>query len=103
MNRRAWIVALALLGWAGVSRGEDAHPVERWGIFELAMPGPSTGNPFVEVEFAARFTQGDRSIDVPGFYIGLLESGMRHTGAREPVATVTNADGVECTFVIEWK
>jgi hypothetical protein len=70
MKRRAWIVALALLGWVGVSRGQEGRPVDRWGIFELALPGPSTGNPFVEVEFSARFTQGNQSVDVPGFYDG---------------------------------
>jgi len=40
---------------------------------------------------------------VPGFYSGLLESGMQHSGARDPVATVEKTDGLECTYVIEWK
>lgn len=40
---------------------------------------------------------------VPGFYIGMLEAGMRHSGARDPVATISKSDGPECTFVIEWK
>jgi uncharacterized protein (TIGR02265 family) len=40
---------------------------------------------------------------VPGFYIGMLESGMRHSGARDPVATVSKTEGAQCSFVIEWK
>jgi len=48
--------------------------VERWDVFELALReplrGPAGGNPFVEVELSARFTRGERSIDVAGFYDG---------------------------------
>lgn len=44
--------------------------VEQWDIFELPLAGPSAGNPFVEVELRARFTQDQRSIEVTGFYDG---------------------------------
>lgn len=44
--------------------------VPLWGRFEAAFDGPSSGNPFVEVEFGAVFRQGDRSVEVPGFYDG---------------------------------
>jgi Domain of unknown function (DUF5060)/Protein of unknown function (DUF4038)/Domain of unknown function (DUF5605) len=44
--------------------------VEQWGIFELELTGPATGNPFQEVEFGARFAHKHRSIDVDGFYDG---------------------------------
>jgi hypothetical protein len=55
-----------------------AHPapiaadVEQWGIFEASFEGPSTGNPFTDVELSARFTQGDggRAQTVAGFYDG---------------------------------
>src|SRR3954470_15715444 len=43
---------------------------EQYDTFELSLPGPTDGNPFVEVSFSARFTSGDRSVDVPGFYDG---------------------------------
>ena len=46
------------------SRAEAGRPVEQWGIFEVALPGPSAGNPFIEVELSARFSQGDRPLDV---------------------------------------
>lgn len=43
---------------------------ERWGVHELVLQGPSVGNPFVEVDVAATFRQGERAIRVPGFYDG---------------------------------
>jgi hypothetical protein len=44
--------------------------VEQWGTFELALAGPSKGNPFTEVELSARFTHAGESLTVPGFYDG---------------------------------
>jgi hypothetical protein len=51
------------------SAGVDAT-VEQWGIFEITRNGPASGNPFVDVELSARFTQGEKSISVAGFYDG---------------------------------
>ncbi len=48
----------------------SAPTVEKWGIFELKLPGPSDGNPFVDVQFSARFSRGYRVLDVDGFYDG---------------------------------
>jgi len=45
-------------------------PVERWGSIEIALDGPANGNPFVEVEFSAVFSQGARRVRAPGFYDG---------------------------------
>ena len=42
--------------------------VERWGVFEIELKGPSTGNPFTEVRFGADFTDGRTTVTVPGFY-----------------------------------
>jgi len=47
-----------------------ASKVEQWGMFELALPGPSTGNPFKEVTLSARFTLKHRTVQVTGFYDG---------------------------------
>lgn len=44
--------------------------VEQWGIFELAMNGPTNGDPFTDVKFAARFRQGTKSVEANGFYDG---------------------------------
>lgn len=44
--------------------------VEQWDIYEVALKGPSSGNPFVDVTLSARFTSGDTSIEASGFYDG---------------------------------
>lgn len=44
--------------------------VEQWDIFEFSAPGPADGNPFIDVQFAARFWQGDRAFVIAGFYDG---------------------------------
>ena len=44
--------------------------VEQWGMFELMLEGSSAGNPYMEVELTARFSQGDRLVEVFGFYDG---------------------------------
>jgi len=54
-----------------LSTGESPVPkVERWGIFEISLKGPKTGNPFLEVGLSARFTSGSRVVKVDGFYDG---------------------------------
>lgn len=47
-----------------------ASTVEQWGMYEVTLKGPTNGNPFLDVRFAAKFAQGYDSIEVPGFYDG---------------------------------
>jgi len=47
-----------------------AAGVERWGVFELEFVGPGGGNPFIEVELSATFSQANRAVEVAGFYDG---------------------------------
>ncbi|MEC0184176.1 DUF5605 domain-containing protein [Paenibacillus peoriae] len=47
-----------------------APEIERWGRFDLFLPGPEDGNPFTEVAFGARFRQEHRTVEVEGFYDG---------------------------------
>ncbi len=44
--------------------------VERWGLLEVSLTGPSEGNPFLDVSLKAKFTQGERSFEPEGFYDG---------------------------------
>ncbi len=44
--------------------------VEQWDVFELVLDGPSTGNPYMDIELSALFINGQESISVPGFYDG---------------------------------
>jgi hypothetical protein len=45
-------------------------PVQRWGVFEVTLPGPSSGNPHLEIQWSATFSQGTQRITVPGFWDG---------------------------------
>jgi hypothetical protein len=50
---------------------DAAHPaVPKWNVFEVTLQGPSTGNPFIEVELSAAFTLEHRTVQVDGFYDG---------------------------------
>jgi hypothetical protein len=44
--------------------------IERWGMFELALNGPTNGNPFADVKFSVRFRQGQYETEANGFYDG---------------------------------
>ena len=50
--------------------GAFAATVEQWGVFDLALNGPTNGNPFLDVKFSARFMQGTNSLEANGFYDG---------------------------------
>jgi hypothetical protein len=52
------------------SRAVEVRTVEQWGVFEIALNGPTNGNPFTDAQFSARFTQGDSTIEANGFYDG---------------------------------
>jgi hypothetical protein len=47
-----------------------AATAERWGIYEIALHGPSGGNPFVDVHLGAHFRYRNRVVDADGFYDG---------------------------------
>src|SRR5580693_498190 len=49
----ARLVSTASAETSGIARKER---VERWGVFEFETSGPKDGNPFVEVQFGARFS-----------------------------------------------
>lgn len=49
---------------------DTTRSIERWGRFELALAGPTSGNPFTDVQFGACFSYQHRTIDVAGFYDG---------------------------------
>lgn len=72
MTTAIFLLAL-LLGFALLSHGSAAGAapaVEQWDFFEVTLPGPSAGNPFLEVQLSARFRQGEKQVTVDGFYDG---------------------------------
>jgi hypothetical protein len=46
------------------------NQVEQWGVFELSLAGPVSGNPFTDVTVGAQFTHQKRKAAVSGFYDG---------------------------------
>jgi hypothetical protein len=69
-QRASWRAAIALALLACPCAAAAAEPVEQWGLFEVALEGPTEGNPFTDVQLAAVFSQGERAVNVPGFYDG---------------------------------
>jgi hypothetical protein len=67
---RRTVLSAAALGLATPALATAERAVERWGVHEVVLQGPSGGNPFVDVTLSARFTSGGRTIHVPGFYDG---------------------------------
>ncbi len=63
-------IAFILFFCAGLFFARAEQNVEQWGFFELALNGPTNGNPFLDVKFSARFAQGDSTIEANGFYDG---------------------------------
>ena len=44
--------------------------VEQWDVHELTLHGPAEGNPYLDVTLDAEFTNGSKTVKVPGFYDG---------------------------------
>ncbi|MBI5771675.1 MAG: DUF5060 domain-containing protein [Verrucomicrobia bacterium] len=65
---RAGALVLAIV--SSVAAADTPRSVQRWDVFQLELPGPGDGNPFVEVRVSAVFENGGRSVEVPGFYDG---------------------------------
>ncbi len=68
MRRRSLIWLPAAAGASALF--PQSRAVEQWSMFEVALPGPSAGNPFVEVEFSAEFRHKNRAVKPDGFYDG---------------------------------
>lgn len=64
------IAALLLPHLARSAEESGQRAVEQWGMFELALRGPAEGNPFIDVQVGATFTDGTRTVEVAGFYDG---------------------------------
>ena len=89
----------------GSARVALAGAGEQWGVAELAIDGPSHGNPFVDVELSAYFTDDQgHGTSVGGFYDGAGVYRIRfqapHAGTWTYVTTSTarSLDGLRGTF-----
>lgn len=64
------LISFALAGAASAQSIQFPSSAERWGVFEIVLSGPSTGNPYVDVSLGATFTRSGSSVNVTGFYDG---------------------------------
>ncbi len=65
---RIWFAVFALALSPQRSAVATVASVERWGIYEVSLPGSTNGNPFLDVQFSAKFSLGDTNVDANGFY-----------------------------------
>jgi len=70
MPKQVVLLLAALLAVVLPGRAAAPDSVAKWDIFELELKGPDTGNPFVDVRFEAVFSNGVKTVQVPGFYDG---------------------------------
>ncbi len=80
--------------FSAVAQVPAAASVEQWGVFEFAANGPANGNPFLDVKFSARFSQGGEAVEAGGFYDGEGVYRVRFMPEKQGVwkyTTVSNA------------
>lgn len=68
-----------------------------WDIYEFEAEGPTDGNPFLDVDFRAVFSLGNRQVPVPGFYDGDGSYKLRFspdTAGDWQFETVSNAEAL---------
>ena len=67
---RRFLIAMLTAAFSHGAASLPAGAVERWGVFELELAGPASGNPYREVSWSATFVQGGTRVTVPGFWDG---------------------------------
>jgi hypothetical protein len=65
-----FIILFSFALFPGCNSYKENLQIEKWDVYEIELNGPTTGNPYMEVDFAATFVLNDHKIMVPGFYDG---------------------------------
>ncbi|MFC3812255.1 DUF5060 domain-containing protein [Lacihabitans lacunae] len=52
------------------SFAQKTQTTEQWGVFEISLKGPSEGNPYMDNSLEATFSNGNKTVLMPGFYDG---------------------------------
>ena len=68
-RRHAVLGSLAGLQPLAAQSTRAVFQIERWGLFEQALPAAAPGNPF-DIPFTIQFRHGNRTVDTNGFYDG---------------------------------
>lgn len=69
-NRIYLIQFLAFVIFVGCHNQKSIETVEKWDVFEIELLGPEIGNPFVDFQLSATFTNNKLSKTISGFYNG---------------------------------
>jgi hypothetical protein len=92
----------------GSARVRPIGSSEQWGVTELTIDGPSHGNPFVDVELSAQFTDDKgHGISVSGFYDGdgiyqiRFQAPYAGTWTYVTTSTARSLDGLRGTFAVQ--
>jgi hypothetical protein len=65
-----WLLAVGVTCVQAATTMTSGQTIEQWGIFEVALNGPSDGNPFADVSLSATFTCEQTTLKASGFYDG---------------------------------
>jgi hypothetical protein len=92
----------------GSARIRPVGQSEQWGVTELTIDGPGHGNPFVDVELSAQFTNGkESSASVGGFYDGdgtyriRFQAPCTGTWTYVTTSTARSLDGLRGAFEVQ--
>ncbi len=55
MKLITYLIVLALLVFVSCSQDPKLDTIEQWGVFEIILNGPESGNPFVDVDLSGTF------------------------------------------------
>lgn len=64
------LLGILLLGFGCWQACAAQEQVERYGVYELSLQGPVSGNPFVDQRLSATFSNGKQTYTPEGFYDG---------------------------------
>ena len=101
MKIKSVLVALLLCGYSLFGQTN----IEKWKVFELSFKGPTSRNPFKDVNLSGSFIKDNDTVSVPGFYDGNGIYKIRFMPAHEgkwnyiTVSNIKNLDGKKGSFV----
>ena len=72
-----------------------ASSVEKWGMYEIELEGPSDGNPFCDQWIRGTFTCKNESKTVDGFYDGNGIYKVRFMPSFEETYTLLEPGGID--------
>jgi hypothetical protein len=71
VHRKSSALLLAILPFCFSAAAAFAEStIEQWAMFEVALNGPTNGNPYLDTPFSARFYNDEMSVEAAGFYDG---------------------------------